>query len=37
MIEIDHEHREYRQSVGMWRRYRDLYAGGELLRAHADQ
>lgn len=37
MIDIDHEHREYRQSVRMWGRYRDLYAGGELLRAHADQ
>src|SRR5271170_8126287 len=37
MIDIDHEHKEYRQSIGMWGRYRDLYAGGELLMAHADQ
>ncbi len=37
MIDIDHEHKEYRQSILMWRRYRDLYAGGELLREHADQ
>jgi hypothetical protein len=37
MIDIDHEHRDYRDSVRMRRRYRDLYTGGEVLKAHADQ
>ena len=32
---IDREHPEYTASKGMWRRYRDLYVGGEQLRRRA--
>jgi hypothetical protein len=35
--DITHEHPEYGAKRGMWRRYRDLYAGGEQFRASADQ
>jgi len=32
---INREHPEYTANRSMWRRYRDLYAGGEELRRHA--
>ena len=32
---INREHPEYAARKAMWRRYRDLYAGGEQLREHA--
>jgi hypothetical protein len=32
---IEQEHPDYRSKAKMWRRYRDLYAGGEQLRANA--
>ena len=32
---INREHPEYHARRAMWRRYRDLYAGGEQLREHA--
>ena len=35
MAEIEHEHSEYVANQAMWRKYRDLYAGGEQLRARA--
>jgi len=35
--DITHEHPEYAAKRGMWRQYRDLYAGGEQFRANADQ
>ena len=35
--EIIREHPEYRLRVQTWRTYRDLYAGGEELRAHAER
>jgi len=35
MVNIDREHPEYRARRGMWRMYRDLYAGGEQLKANA--
>jgi hypothetical protein len=34
---INREHPEYASRKEMWRRYRDLYAGGEQLREHASQ
>lgn len=34
---INREHPEYVSRKEMWRRYRDLYAGGEQLREHASQ
>src|SRR5581483_4274053 len=34
---IDQEHPEYAAKKAMWRRYRDLYAGGEQFIANADQ
>jgi hypothetical protein len=34
---INREHPEYASRKTMWRRYRDLYAGGEQLREHASQ
>ncbi len=37
MPEIDHEHPEYAASKAMWRKYRDLYVGGEQLRARAGE
>ena len=37
MTNINREHPEYAASKGMWRRYRDLYAGGERLRASAPE
>jgi hypothetical protein len=36
-VDIDHEHPEYSAKRGMWRQYRDLYAGGEQFKASADQ
>jgi hypothetical protein len=36
MVDIDREHPEYRLRRRMWRMYRDLYAGGEQLKANAD-
>lgn len=35
METIDREHPEYVARKAMWRRYKDLYAGGEQLRDHA--
>src|ERR1700723_1865150 len=32
---IEQEHPEYTAKVRMWRRYRDLYAGGEQFRQNA--
>src|SRR5436305_10776726 len=32
---IEQEHPEYTSRVRTWRRYRHLYAGGELFREHA--
>lgn len=32
---IDNEHPEYRAKRGLWKKYRDLYVGGEQLRASA--
>jgi hypothetical protein len=37
MFEIDLEHPEYRARKAMWRVYRDLYAGGEQLKANATE
>src|SRR5579862_9528282 len=34
---INREHPEYIARKAMWRRYRDLYAGGERLREHASE
>ena len=34
---INREHPEYAARKVMWRRYRDLYAGGEQLREHASE
>lgn len=35
MFDIDREHPEYSAKKSMWRRYRDLYAGGEQFRLNA--
>jgi len=35
MVNIDREHPEYAAKKSMWRKYRDLYAGGEAMREHA--
>jgi hypothetical protein len=35
MVSIDREHPDYKLRKGMWRMYRDLYAGGEQLKANA--
>ena len=32
---IEQEHPDYASRAGMWRRYRDLYAGGERFRHNA--
>jgi len=37
METINREHPEYAARKATWRRYRDLYAGGEQLRAHAGE
>jgi len=37
MIDIDREHPEYLALKHVWRRYRDLYIGGERLRLHAQE
>lgn len=37
MDNIDREHPEHVAKKAMWKKYRDLYAGGELLRAHAGE
>src|SRR4029077_2404151 len=37
MQPINIEHPEYVRSRATWRKYRDLYAGGEQLREHADE
>lgn len=34
---IESEHPEYRAKRGLWKRYRDLYVGGEQLRASANE
>ncbi len=34
---IEQEHPDYSARAGMWRRYRDLYAGGEQFRLNAAQ
>ena len=36
MLNIDREHPEYVAKKAMWRKYKDLYAGGEQFRARAD-
>jgi hypothetical protein len=36
-LDITLEHPDYRERRAMWSLYRDLYAGGEQFRAHADQ
>lgn len=35
MINIDREHPEYAAKKSMWKKYRDLYAGGEQMRENA--
>jgi hypothetical protein len=35
MVNIDREHPEYATRKAMWRKYRDLYAGGEQMQEHA--
>lgn len=37
MVNIEREHPEYAARKAMWRRYKDLYAGGEQLRANASE
>jgi len=37
MIDIDLEHPEYLALKHVWRRYRDLYIGGERLKLHAQE
>jgi hypothetical protein len=37
MIDIDREHPEYLGLKHVWRRYRDLYIGGERLKLHAQE
>src|SRR5579871_5221320 len=37
MLKIDREHPEYVARKAMWRQYKDLYAGGERLRANASE
>ncbi len=37
MIDIDREHPEYTALKHVWRRYRDLYIGGERLKQHAQE
>jgi hypothetical protein len=37
MIDIDREHPEYTALKQVWRRYRDLYIGGERLKLHAQE
>ncbi len=34
---IEQEHPDYTERVRMWRRYRDLYVGGEQFRQHASE
>jgi len=33
---IEQEHPDYSEKARMWRRYRDIYAGGEHFRRHAE-
>lgn len=35
-VAIDHEHPEYKQKQFIWQRYRNLYEGGEQIKAHVD-
>ncbi len=35
MVNIDREHPEYTAKKAMWKKYRDLYAGGEQMRENA--
>lgn len=37
MVDIDREHPEYTALKHTWRRYRDLYIGGERLKCHAQE
>src|ERR1022692_4790461 len=37
MLNINREHPEYIARKAMWRQYKDLYAGGERLRANASE
>ncbi len=37
MLDIEREHPDYAAKKGTWRKYRDLYAGGEQLRANAGE
>ena len=34
---IEQEHPDYSEKARMWRRYRDIYAGGEHFRRHAEE
>jgi len=37
LLDIDQEHPEYAARKAVWRKYRDLYAGGEQFRANASE
>ena len=37
ILDIEREHPEYKAKRAIWKEYRDLYAGGEQFRKHADQ
>ena len=37
MENINREHPEYVTKKAMWKKYRDLYTGGERIRGQADQ
>jgi hypothetical protein len=37
VLDIDREHPEYAARKGTWKKYRDLYAGGEQLKASAQE
>lgn len=37
MRDIDQEHPDYRSNKAMWRKYRHLYSGGEVLRLNAPE
>src|SRR5580693_6821017 len=36
-FDINHEHPDFAVKRAMWRQYRDLYAGGEQFKLHADR
>ena len=37
MLNINREHPEYIARKAMWKQYKDLYSGGETLRANASE